>query len=166
MLADDEGKPLIIYEKSNESDRDGSNIDVKNPYEEQQKGQEKFNSLLFAIPSFFYLVSCVLQLIALSKLYASTFMLLRSSLMIFTAVLSTLITKKKIYLHHWIAIGIVTIGLVIVGIITDIFREKGSSDKDAPSSGLSQLMYMGIMLVSQFFMSCQYISEELYLKGY
>jgi hypothetical protein len=57
--------------------------------------------------------------------------------MIFTAVLSTLITKKKIYLHHWIAIGIVTIGLVIVGIITDIFREKGSSDKDAPSSGSS-----------------------------
>lgn len=32
MIDDEEGKQLIIYEKSNESDKDGSNLDVHNPY--------------------------------------------------------------------------------------------------------------------------------------
>ena len=68
--------------------------------------------------------------------------------MVFTAILSMLITKKKQYIHHWISIFIVTIGLVLVGIITDVFKEKGPTDKDASLSGAEQLWFVFLMLLS------------------
>lgn len=38
-------------------------------------------------------------------------------------------------MHHWLAICVVTIGLVLVGVITDMFKEKGKNDKDTPPGG-------------------------------
>ena len=68
--------------------------------------------------------------------------------MVFTAILSMLITKKKQYIHHWISILIVTLGLVLVGVITDVFNEKGATDVDAPPSGAEELWYVFLMLLS------------------
>ena len=66
----------------------------------------------------------------MTKITASTFMLLKSSLMIFTAILSNFFTKKKLYGHHIIAMIILAIGLTSVGILASIYKETKIVEDD------------------------------------
>lgn len=130
-MTDEEGKPLIIYENTNE-ESNGDSMDIANAANSEPilKSQKDFNSLKFGVPAFFYLVSCVLQLISLSKIQSSTFMLLRSSLMVFTGILSKFFTKKKLFMHHTFAMVIVAIGLTIVSILAAAYNQKDSIEAD------------------------------------
>ena len=119
----------------------------------KKKSQDEFNGYKLAIPAMFYLVSCVLQNTALSKINSSTFMLLRSSLMIFTAVLSKIFISKQIYAHHWLSMLTVATGLAIVSYLASVTREDKVRDNEATSTS-THLWYILLVLISQFCMAC------------
>lgn len=50
-------------------------------------------------------------------------MLLRSSLMLFTAILNRIFVNKKLYAHHMFAMLMVGLGLTIVGILAEVYKE-------------------------------------------
>jgi len=86
---DEERTPLTSNDNANgPTDEDNVDIQIEANSEPILKSQKDFNWLKFGIPAFFYLISALLQLISLSKIQSSTFMLLRSSLMLFTGLLS------------------------------------------------------------------------------
>ena len=132
---------------------------------QHKKSQEEFNGYLLAIPAMFYLVSCVLQNTALSKINPSTFMLLRSSLMVFTAILEKIFISKQLYAQHWLAMLTVATGLAIVSYLASVHGEDKGEDKEALSSS-SRMWYIFLVLVSQLCMACQYITETHFLENY
>jgi drug/metabolite transporter (DMT)-like permease len=124
----------------------------------KKKSQKEFNGFLLAIPAMFYLASCVLQNTALSKINSSTFMLLRSSLMVFTAILNQMFTTKRYHAHHLLAILTVASGLAIVSYLASVYREDRAHDNEATSTS-SHMWYIFLVLASQFCMACQYTTE-------
>ena len=69
-------------------------------------------------------------MITLTEIYVSTWLLLRSSLMIFTAVLGIIIINKKQYMHHWLGIALVMIGIAIVCVVSEHYREDEDLRQD------------------------------------
>ena len=69
-------------------------------------------------------------MIALTEIYASTWLLLRSSLMIFTSILGIFITDKKQYFHHWFGITLVTVGVAIVCVVTQYHKETQGLERE------------------------------------
>jgi drug/metabolite transporter (DMT)-like permease len=63
--------------------------------------------------------------------------MLRSSVVVFTAILSVIFLKLKLYLHHKLSILAIVIGLFLVGLST-LLRGSGSSPvkKTAAQTGL------------------------------
>ena len=57
-------------------------------------------------------------------------MLLRSSLMVFTGILSKIFVKRKLYLHHVVAMIIVGIGLTVVAVLAYVYNEKDIIEDD------------------------------------
>jgi drug/metabolite transporter (DMT)-like permease len=61
-------------------------------------------------------MSSTVQMIALTMVAASVYQMMRSGAIIFTAIISFFFLKRKIYRHHILGIGLITIGIVLVGI--------------------------------------------------
>jgi len=156
-----------LEERSSLLIKDAETVDSTKSFiqKPKKKSQKEFNCFLLAIPAMFYLISCVLQNTALSKINSSTFMLLRSSLMVFTAILSKIFISKQIYAHHWFAMFTVVSGLAVVSYLASINREDKSHDNEATSSS-SHLWYIFLVLLSQLSMACQYTYEAYFFENY
>ena len=119
--------------------------------------------LVWIIPASCDLVSTTLMLIGLSWTYASSFQMLRGSVIIFTGVFSVIILKAKLRLHHYLGIILVVSGLVSVGIgdfyYHDYNQAKSSSKKGVVFSDL-------LIVFSQVITAFQMIIEEKLLKKY
>ena len=76
------------------------------------------------MPSVLYLASLILQNIALTKISPSTFMMLKSFLIVFTAILGKIFNSRMLYTHHYLAISMIVIGLSIVSYIASMYREN------------------------------------------
>ena len=136
-----------VKELSVESDI-SSPIKIDLNYNEK-KSQSEFNSFYLVFPAIFYQLSCVLQNIALSKINSSTFMLLKSSLMIFTAGLSRIFLKKQLFAHHWASMITVVTGLTIVSYISTKYNEDKNQELDAlPTTTRMHLWYTFLVLTS------------------
>jgi len=117
------------------------------------------------IPFYFLLVSLLdlagttLGGIGLLFTYASVFQMLRGSIIIFSGMLRVFILKKKLLSNQWIAIGITTCGLVMVG-WSSLLDESGAYTP-------SQLLFgNGLIVAGQFAGAVQFIAEEVFLKKY
>lgn len=54
--------------------------------------------------------------ITLTLIAASVTQMLRSSVVIFTAILALLFLNKRLYLHHWTSMAAIILGIVLVGL--------------------------------------------------
>lgn len=90
--------------------------------------------------------------------------------MVFTGILSIIFTKKKLYIHHLIAMIIVAMGLSVVAVLAEVYKEKDLIENNefeaAEDSSPSQGWYIFLLLLGQFFMACQYVSEAIFTEGY
>lgn len=50
--------------------------------------------------------------------------------MLFTGILSKMFTKKKLYIHHLIAMIIVGLGLSVVAVLASVYKEKKIIEDD------------------------------------
>ena len=69
----------------------------------------------FAIPALLAMVEKIFRNIALTVLAASVVLMLRSTNFIFCAFLALYFLKKKLYLHHYLAMIAITGGTLLVG---------------------------------------------------
>ena len=105
------------------------------------------------------LFATTLSAIGLLWTYASVYMMLRGSLIVFSAIFSILIFKRRLYAFHWIGISTATIGLVVVG-VSDVFNQ--SSESPAALILFGDLLIVVGMILNAF----QFNVEEYFVKKY
>lgn len=100
----------------------------------------KFNRMLaFAIPALCDACATTLLNIGLFYTYASTYQMLRGTLVLFAGMFTILILRKRLHLHHWLGMVLITAGAMLVGAasVIDSFTE--------PKGGGNGLSLMGAM---------------------
>jgi len=134
---------------------------------------------LLALPAFCEVLSTCMLYIALSMTSASSYQMLRGSVIIFTALISRMFFKRKLVKFQWFSLIVILLGLVIVG-LSDFNSDKTptcmTTFKDASArlvtyhppekcvdhSIMGDMMVLGAMVVY----AVQQTYEEKVLKGY
>jgi len=126
--------------------------------DENKFGKQKFSPLIFAIPAFCDVFGTSTMFVGLDLTNASSFQLLRGSLIIFTALLSVAFFGSKLQLYHWVGMFTVVIGLVVVGVGDEIGEDNSD---DAHSILAGDLL----IVVAQIIVAIQMIVEQLFVQG-
>ena len=132
-----------------------------------QFGPQKFNPLIFLIPACCNLTATSVMYIRLRVTFASSFQVLRGSVIIFTALLSVAFLHKKLYLFHWMGMITVVIGMIVVG-FGDIPPVPGEVGKSTGNAIPTSLILAGDLLIihAQIIASIQVTFEEKVVKTY
>ena len=93
----------------------------KNQSDQADFGNDNFSPFLLALPAMCDMCATSVMYFGLNLTFASSFQMLRGSVMFFTAVLSVMFLKRIIQLYRWAGIGIVITGLVGVG-VSDLLK--------------------------------------------
>ena len=72
------------------------------------------NPLLLAIPASFDLVGSSLMNVALTMIPASVYQMMRGNIVIVTSLMSIIFLKRRLFKHHWTAIGSIFFGVLLV----------------------------------------------------
>lgn len=80
------------------------------------KGSRTFSPLLLAIPAVCDMIATSVMYIGLNMTYASSFQMLRGSVIVFTGLLSVGFLNKKLGSREWTGISLVILGLMLVGL--------------------------------------------------
>ena len=98
-------------------------------------------AFMILIPTFFDIFEAINRNISTMLLAPSVSQMLRSAIVVFTAILSVIFLKLKLYLHHKLSIFAIVIGLFLVGLSTFL----DGSDNSAVKKTAAQTA-LGIML--------------------
>lgn len=112
-----------------------------------------------------FIAGTSIMYIGLTLTYSSTFQMLRGSIIVFVAILSVLLLKRRLCLREWIGIFIILIGLLTVG-YSD-FRDRKGVKKGAETHTNSE-MTVGVILIvlSQAIIAMQMVYEEKFVYKY
>jgi uncharacterized membrane protein len=130
--------------------RSGATIDRAKP----------FNRLLLAIPAAHDMCATSTMYVGLALTTASSFQMLRGSVVIFTALFSVFFLGRKQYLFHWVGVVLVAIGSVLVGVAGII--SSGSSSSVYPNQNMGNLL----IVLAQIIVASQMVVEERLIGGY
>ena len=126
-----------------------------------QFGAQKFSCFAFVIPAVCDVLGTSTMYVGLNLTYASSFQMLRGSVIIFTALLSVAFFGSKLQLYHWAGMLMVVIGLVMVG-LGDVIGEEGSSNARSVSVLIGDLL----IVLAQIIAAIQMTVEQILVKGY
>lgn len=86
----------------------------------------------FAIPAACDACATTLLNVGLLLTFASVYQMLRGSLVLFTGLLAATVLRKRLHAHHWIGMGLILVGAIIIGVVSVI--QEGSSPSSSSSS--------------------------------
>ncbi|XP_028295424.1 solute carrier family 35 member F6 [Gouania willdenowi] len=117
-----------------------------------------FNPLLFFPPAMCDMMATSIMYIALNMTSASSFQMLRGSVIIFTGLLSVAFLRRRLAPSQWIGIFITILGLVIVGLADFVNGTSESSHK------LSDIITGDLLIImAQIIVSVQMVLEEMFV---
>jgi len=116
-------------------------------------------SFIFLAPTLCDLAGTTLGSIGLLYIPSSIWQMLRGARIVFSGVGCVIFLKRKLYLHHWLAMAIVCVGLV--GVALSTFFSKGTGDVT------TQDIILGVVLtlIGQIFSAAQMVVEELFVRN-
>jgi drug/metabolite transporter (DMT)-like permease len=108
----------------------------------------------WAIPAMCDMIGTGTMYAGLCLSYPSIFQMLRGSSIIFTALISIVFLRNRLYVFHWFAIFLVLVGIVIVGYV--------SLEQDTSGSKPQGAVIVGdiLIMVAQVIVACQMCIEE------
>ncbi|XP_070166308.1 solute carrier family 35 member F6 [Polyergus mexicanus] len=121
------------------------------------KGSRIFNPFILLVPALCDMFATSIMYIGLNMTYASSFQMLRGSVIVFTGMLSIGFLNRKLGMREWIGIGFVIIGLAFVG-ASDILT-MGDSDISVNSVITGDLL----IIFAQVITAVQMVVEEKYM---
>ena len=123
-------------------------------------GPQKFNPLVWAIPALCDVAGTSTMYLGLTWTYASSFQMLRGSVIIFTGILSVTFLGNKMKWYQWMGIFIVILGLAIVGTGDYVFFTSGGMSKGMVLAGDL------LIILAQGIAAIQATVEEKIIKKY
>jgi len=120
--------------------------------------QQSYFHYIFAFPTLCDLTSTTLSNIGILWIPASIWQMMRGAIIIFSGILSIFVFKRKLQFHHWLGMGIVVSGLVMVG-ASGIINNSNSNSSPI-------LVALGIIFVlsAQLISATQMVVQEIFLK--
>ena len=126
-----------------------------------------FNPFLFVVPALCDMTATSCMYVGLALTDASIFQMLRGSVIIFTAALSVVFLKRRLYAYNYVGIACVIVGTVLVGLQSKICPAAAGAVCTAPASALSLSTVGNILIVAaQFIVAVQMVVEEKFIGGY
>lgn len=89
------------------------------------KGSRAYNRFLLIPPALMDMLAMSLLYFGLSFTSASSFYMLRGAVLVFTAVISMIVFKRKLAIREYIGIALIVIALIVIG-----FSDRSSIDSD------------------------------------
>merc|ERR1719433_288661 len=127
-----------------------------------RKGPSMAKQLLYvAPPSFFDLLSMGLMLIGMLFIPASVWQMLRGANIIFAAILTVLILRRRLYCFHWLGVALALLG---VGLVSIAALNSEHADSSQSSGNKHAAFGVGIVLIAQAVQAAQIILEEQLLN--
>jgi len=115
---------------------------------------------LFLPPAIFDVIATCMMYTGLTMTPPSQFQILRGAIMIFVALLSRILLKRKLEIVRWAGIGVVVAGIVMVGGAD--FMKTGPENKIDMSAVTGDIIIVAAQLVA----ACQFVYEEKYITKY
>ncbi|NWT76863.1 S35F6 protein, partial [Prunella himalayana] len=116
-----------------------------------------FNPLLFLPPALCDMAGTSIMYVALNMTSASSFQMLRGSLIIFTGLLSVAFLGRRLEWSHWLGILLTILGLALVG-LADLHGSGGTEH------GLADVITGDLLiLLAQAIVSIQMVLEEKFI---
>ncbi|KAF7995596.1 hypothetical protein HCN44_006703 [Aphidius gifuensis] len=123
------------------------------------KGSRNFNPLVLLIPACCDLISTSTMYVGLSLTQASSFQMLRGSVIVFTGILSVGFLERKLGGREWTGIILVIVGLLFVGV-----SDLTTTNKDSP--GLNSVVTGDLLIIcAQVITAVQMVVEEKFVSG-
>lgn len=122
-------------------------------------GPQKFLPFVWAIPATCDLLGTSTMYVGLTWTYASSFQMLRGSVIIFTGLLSVAFLGTRLKVQHWVGMIIVICGLVLVGLGDLLFTKNPSTSKYVLAGDL-------LIVLAQIITAVQMTVEEKLIKKY
>ncbi|XP_033097769.1 solute carrier family 35 member F6-like [Anneissia japonica] len=123
-------------------------------------GPQEFTPFVMLPPALCDMCGTSIMYVGLTLTYASSFQMLRGSVIIFTGLLSVAFLGRKLQVHHWLGMFLVLIGLVLVGVADIVFKEKDSKDLNNIITGDL------LIIMAQIITAVQMVIEEKFLSKY
>lgn len=82
--------------------------------------------LIFAIPAACDAVATTLLNLGLYYTFASTYQMLRGTLVLFAGFFTVLVLRRRLYIHHWLGMALITGGAALVGAASVLSKGTGA----------------------------------------
>jgi len=125
----------------------------------------KINPLLLAIPASCDVMGSTCMFIALTQCAPSVYQMCRGVIVVITAFFSVVFLKRKQYAHHYLSLLLIVAGVAIVGYVSVSASDTDKKDGDGAAAATTGFGVI-LLLISQCFTGCLFISEEVFLSGY
>jgi len=126
------------------------------------------NVLVCWLPAVCDLGGTTVSGIGLLFISASSFQMLRGSIIIFTGILSWLILKRRQQGFHWLGMALVVVGIGLVGVAgylnESTTTSHAASNKEQERPSWQPILGVVLVIVSQLLSAFQMVVEEKYLK--
>ncbi|KAK2705938.1 hypothetical protein QYM36_016079 [Artemia franciscana] len=122
------------------------------------RGDVSFSPFIFLPPALLDMLGTSIMYIGLNLTYASSFQMLRGSVIIFTALLSVAFLGRSLHVREWIGMLTVVVGLTVVGASDFLFGQTGSS---YPVNNI--ITGDLLIIMAQIIVATQMVYEEKYV---
>lgn len=124
------------------------------------KGNQNFNPLILFIPAVCDMIATSTMYVGLNLTYASSFQMLRGSVIIFVALLSVGFLDRVLVKREWVGIGFVIVGLAVVGLADFI-----TNNSDTAYSRNNIITGDLLIIAAQIITAVQMVYEERFVAG-
>ncbi|KAL6265703.1 hypothetical protein P5V15_002506 [Pogonomyrmex californicus] len=124
------------------------------------KGSRLFNPFILLIPALCDMFATSIMYIGLNMTYASSFQMLRGSVIIFTGMLSVGFLKRKLKVREWIGIGFVITGLAFVGASDILTIEDNNISVNSVITGDLLIIFAQVITAVQMVVEEKYVGQQ------
>ncbi|KAG5345917.1 S35F6 protein, partial [Acromyrmex heyeri] len=124
------------------------------------KGSRIFNPFILIVPALCDMFATSIMYVGLNMTYASSFQMLRGSVIVFTGMLSIGFLNRKLGVREWIGIGFVVIGLVFVGISDILVMENNDVSANSVITGDLLIIFAQIITAVQMVVEEKYVGQQ------
>ncbi|KAL0113772.1 hypothetical protein PUN28_012709 [Cardiocondyla obscurior] len=124
------------------------------------KGSRTFNPFVLLIPALCDMFATSIMYIGLNMTYASSFQMLRGSVIMFTGLFSIGFLNKKLELREWIGIGFVIAGLAFVGVSDILIMEDNDMSVNSVVTGDLLIIFAQVITAIQMVVEEKYVAQQ------
>ncbi|XP_011865437.1 PREDICTED: solute carrier family 35 member F6 [Vollenhovia emeryi] len=124
------------------------------------KGSRIFNPFLLLVPALCDMFATSIMYIGLNMTYASSFQMLRGSVIVFTGMLSIGFLNRRLGVREWIGIGFVIMGLAFVGVSDILTMEDSDISANSVITGDLLIIFAQVITAVQMVVEEKYVGQQ------